>query len=218
MSQNLSVVVAVEVSQSVVFKFDSGTVELPKKSDTNVNDNKSVFTLTEFDSTETLNLRMLLDLVIGVITFRSSSLSSLENNKSSVILLATYRNGYFREWDLVSGQVVHTIFTHQKGGITYLCVVGEDEKQDYNHDKLVVLTGARDGSVKCWARNIHYPHSNESTPSNNHNNSNDSSSSQPHKFRWDLLYTIPGRPNYAITCIATKIIKKDSIGILVTEI
>ncbi|CAJ0845437.1 4920_t:CDS:2 [Entrophospora sp. SA101] len=102
------------------------------------------------------------------------------------------------------------------GGITYLCVVGEDEKQDYNHDKLVVLTGARDGSVKCWARNIHYPHSNESTPSNNHNNSNDSSSSQPHKFRWDLLYTIPGRPNYAITCIATKIIKKDSIGILVT--
>ncbi|CAJ0636786.1 12287_t:CDS:2, partial [Entrophospora sp. SA101] len=110
----------------------------------------------------------------------SSSLSSLENNKSSVILLATYRNGYFREWDLVSGQVVHTIFTHQKGGITYLCVVGEDEKQDYNHDKLVVLTGARDGSVKCWARNIHYPHSNESTPSNNHNNSNDSSSSQPH--------------------------------------
>ncbi|CAJ0879580.1 9067_t:CDS:2, partial [Entrophospora sp. SA101] len=66
------------------------------------------------------------------------------------------------------------------GGITYLCVVGEDEKQDYNHDKLVVLTGARDGSVKCWARNIHYPHSNESTPSNNHNNSNDSSSSQPH--------------------------------------
>ncbi|CAJ0746372.1 18861_t:CDS:2 [Entrophospora sp. SA101] len=115
-----------------------------------------------------------------------------------------------------SCDVVHTIFTHQKGGITYLCVVGEDEKQDYNHDKLVVLTGARDGSVKCWARNIHYPHSNESTPSNNHNNSNDSSSSQPHKFRWDLLYTIPGRPNYAITCIATKIIKKDSIGILVT--
>nr|CAG8432996.1 7446_t:CDS:2 [Entrophospora candida] len=146
----------------------------------------------------------------------SSSLSSLENNKSSVILLATYRNGYFREWDLVSGQVVHTIFTHQKGGITYLCVVGEDEKQDYNHDKLVVFTGARDGSVKCWARNIHYSHNNESTPSNHHNNSNDSSSSQPHKFRWDLLYTIPGRPNYAITCIATKIIKKDSIGILVT--
>ncbi|CAJ0748841.1 21668_t:CDS:2, partial [Entrophospora sp. SA101] len=79
---------------------------------------------------------------------------------------------------------VHTIFTHQKGGITYLCVVGEDEKQDYNHDKLAVLTGARDVMI------LHH--------------------------RWDLLYTIPGRPNYAITCIATKIIKKDSIGILVT--
>ncbi|CAG8436339.1 9077_t:CDS:2 [Funneliformis caledonium] len=124
------------------------------------------------------------------------------------ILLATYRNGYFREWDLVSGQIVHTIATNQKGGINYLCVV-DDGELDYNQDDLYIFTGARDGSVKCWVRKVYYPE-NESNITIN-----------PYgvlKSRWKSIYTIPGEPGNAITCIATKVVKtvNNTYGVVIT--
>ncbi|CAI2172240.1 14778_t:CDS:2 [Funneliformis geosporum] len=128
--------------------------------------------------------------------------------QAPAILLATYRNGYFREWDLFSGQIVHTISTNQKGGISQLCVV-DDGELDYNQEDLYIFTGARDGSVKCWVRKVYYSE-NESTIT-----------TDPYgllKSRWKSIYTIPGETGNAITCIATKVVKtvNNTYGVVIT--
>ncbi|CAG8826483.1 19411_t:CDS:2, partial [Gigaspora rosea] len=58
-----------------------------------------------------------------------STSRSISDQKPAAILLATYQNGYFREWDLDSGQIIHAVNTNQKS--------------------------ARDGSVKCWIRSVY---------------------------------------------------------------
>ncbi|CAG8762327.1 16123_t:CDS:1, partial [Acaulospora colombiana] len=56
---------------------------------------------------------------LQIVVPNSSSMQSNEqgyvNEKTPAMLLATYKNGYFREWDLVSGQIAHTVATNQKG-------------------------------------------------------------------------------------------------------
>ncbi|CAG8676909.1 17298_t:CDS:2, partial [Cetraspora pellucida] len=130
---------------------------------------------------------------------------STSNKKTPSMILATYLNGYFREWDLISGQIAHTVFTHQKDGISCLFVV-DDEKQNYIQDELHIFTGARDGSVKCWSRTVHNPED-ESKSTNSYCRS-----------MWKLLYTIPGNYRNAITSIAAKVVKtkKSCVGIVVT--
>ncbi|CAG8506912.1 11550_t:CDS:2 [Dentiscutata heterogama] len=120
----------------------------------------------------------------------------LSNRKAPATLFATYRNGYFREWDLTSGQISHTVFTHQKGGISYLLVVDDDQ------DGIHIFTGARDGSVKCWIRIIDLDDERKEIRNN----------------AWKLLYTLRGEPGNAITSIGAKVIKtkKDSFGVVVT--
>ncbi|CAG8542563.1 24646_t:CDS:2, partial [Cetraspora pellucida] len=130
---------------------------------------------------------------------------STSNKKIPSMILATYLNGYFREWDLISGQIAHTVFTNQKGGISCLFVV-DDEKQNYIQDELHIFTGARDGSVKCWSRTVHNPED-ESRSNNSYC-----------KSMWKLLYTIPGKSRNAITSIAAEVVKtkKSCTGIVVT--
>ncbi|CAG8576939.1 9007_t:CDS:2 [Scutellospora calospora] len=134
---------------------------------------------------------------------------STSDQKIPATLLATYRNGYFREWDLVSGKIIHNVATNQKGGISYLLVV-DDGEQNYYRDELRIFTGARDGSVKCWVRTVH----------NLDNESNNTSSgcNEPCKSIWKLFYTIPGDFGNAITCVAAKVVKtqKSCFGIVVT--
>ncbi|CAG8692913.1 2572_t:CDS:2, partial [Acaulospora morrowiae] len=131
------------------------------------------------------------------------------NHKTPAMLLATYKSGYFREWDLVSGQIAHTVPTNQKGGISYLCVV-DDGKQDYDQDDLRIYTGARDGSVKCWIRTIYYS---ENEPINSHTDPK-----ELRRSRWKSPYTISGEPGNPITSIAAKTIKTQDgyLGIVVT--
>ncbi|CAG8580559.1 13472_t:CDS:2, partial [Dentiscutata erythropus] len=133
-----------------------------------------------------------LQIIVTALNPQSKS-KSTSDQKTSAILLATYRNSYFREWDPVSGQNTHTIFTNQKGGINCLFVV-DGEKQIYDLDKIHIFTGARDGSVKCWIRTI-----------------NDVNSTS----MWNLLYTIPSDFGNAITSIAAKVIST-KIGIVIT--
>ncbi|CAG8673298.1 20931_t:CDS:1 [Dentiscutata erythropus] len=120
----------------------------------------------------------------------------LSNQKAPVTLFATYRNGYFREWDLTSGQISHTVFTHQKGGISCLFVVDDDQ------DGIHIFTGAQDGSVKCWIRMIDL----DNKPKELCNNV------------WKLLYTLRGKSGNAITGISAKVIKteKGCFGVVVT--
>ncbi|CAG8577117.1 8106_t:CDS:2 [Racocetra fulgida] len=128
---------------------------------------------------------------------------SMSDKKTPAILLATYQNGYFREWDLISGLVSHTVFTNQKGGISCLFVV-ENNKQNYIQDELHIFTGARDGSVKCWNRTVYNPE-------------NESSSNNLYcRNMWKLLYTIPGNLGNAITSVAAKVFEKSCFGIVVT--
>ncbi|CAG8779373.1 33237_t:CDS:2 [Gigaspora margarita] len=131
---------------------------------------------------------------------------SISDQKPASILLATYRNGYFREWDLDSGQIIHTVNTNQKGGISCLFVV-DDNEQDHNKDELRIFTGARDGSVKCWIRTV-YDSEDES----------DNTSNKQHKSMWKLFYTISGEFGNAITSVAAKVVKtqKNCFGIVVT--
>ncbi|CAG8705910.1 1484_t:CDS:2, partial [Acaulospora morrowiae] len=131
------------------------------------------------------------------------------NHKTPAMLLSTYKSGYFREWDLISGQIVHTVPTNQKGGISYLCVV-DDGKQDYDQDELRIYTGARDGSVKCWIRTIYYS---ENEPINSHIDPK-----ELRRSRWKSPYTIPGEPGNPITSVAAKTIKTQNgyLGIVVT--
>ncbi|CAG8721659.1 19974_t:CDS:2, partial [Dentiscutata erythropus] len=137
-----------------------------------------------------------------------TNFKSNSNDKAPAMLLAAYRSGHFREWDIVSGQIVHTIATNQKGGISYLFVV--EGKQNYDQDDLRIYTGARDGSVKCWIRTIYH--------SEDESKSSSSDPSESPKSRWKSFYTIPGELNNVITCIAAKVIKtrNNSLGILVT--
>ncbi|KAF0485260.1 WD40 repeat-like protein [Gigaspora margarita] len=118
---------------------------------------------------------------------------NLLDEEVPAILLATYRNGYFREWNLISGQISHTVFTHQKGGISYL-FVADDEK-----NKIRIFTGARDGSVKCWIRTVDLD-------------------KEPRNCVWKLLYTLPGEFGNAITSVNAKVVKnkKSCFGVLVT--
>jgi WD40 repeat protein len=141
----------------------------------------------------------------GCINF---SIRPASTQQAPSMLLAAYRNGYFREWDLVSGRIVHTIATNQKGGISYLCVV-DDGELDYNQDDLYVFTGARDGSVKCWIRTSYYSE-NETALSTDLNGLR--------KSRWKSTYTIPGEAGNAITCIAAKVVKTENstYGIVIT--
>ncbi|CAG8487505.1 7627_t:CDS:2 [Rhizophagus irregularis] len=134
------------------------------------------------------------------------SVKPASTQQAPSMLLATYRNGYFREWDLVSGRIVHTIATNQKGGISYLCVV-DDGELDYNQDDLCAFTGARDGSVKCWIRTSYYSENESSTDLNG-----------LRKSRWKSTYTIPGETGNAITCIAAKVVKTENstYGIVIT--
>ncbi|CAG8616195.1 8245_t:CDS:2 [Dentiscutata erythropus] len=137
-----------------------------------------------------------------------STSKSISDQKMPAILLATYRNGYFREWDLVSGQITHTVATNQKGGISCLFVI--DNGEDNNRDELRIFTGARDGSVKCWVRTV-YDSDNESDDTNSDDN-------KQRKSMWKLFYTIPNESGNAITSIAAKVVKtqKDCLGIVVT--
>ncbi|CAG8517990.1 9286_t:CDS:2 [Cetraspora pellucida] len=120
----------------------------------------------------------------------------LSDQKPFAMLLATYRNGYFREWDLTSGQISNTVFTNQKSGITYLFVI--DDK-----DEIRIFTGARDGSVKCWVRKVYL--------NNEPNNGS-------REDMWKLLYTLPGEFGNAITSVSAKAIKirKGCFGVVVT--
>ncbi|GBB87350.1 hypothetical protein RclHR1_01380012 [Rhizophagus clarus] len=126
------------------------------------------------------------------------------------MLLAAYRDGYFREWDLVSGRIIHTIATSQKGGISYLFVV-DDGELDYNQDDLCVFTGARDGSVKCWIRSSYFSENESDITSFTDLN-------ELRKSRWKSTYTIPGEAGNAITCIAAKVVKTENstYGIVIT--
>ncbi|KAF0470016.1 WD40 repeat-like protein [Gigaspora margarita] len=123
----------------------------------------------------------------------------LSDQKVPAMLLATYQNGYFREWNLVSGQISHIVFTNQKGGISFLFIV-EDQ------DGMRIFTGARDGSVKCWVRTVDF------------DNNTDSSCNELRNSVWKLLYTLPGEFGNAITSVSAKVIKtkKDCFGVVVT--
>ncbi|CAG8715551.1 6687_t:CDS:1, partial [Gigaspora rosea] len=138
-----------------------------------------------------------------------STSKSISDQKPAAILLATYRNGYFREWDPDSGQIIHTVNTNQKGGISCLFVV-DDNEQDFNKDELRIFTGARDGSVKCWIRTVY---DSEDEP-----DSTSSDCNKQHKSMWKLFYTIPGEFGNAITSVAAKVVKtkKKCFGIVVT--
>ncbi|CAG8778561.1 2194_t:CDS:2, partial [Racocetra fulgida] len=134
---------------------------------------------------------------------------SISDQKIPAILLATYRNGYFKEWDLASGQITHTVDTNQKGGISCLLVV-DDGEQNYSKNELRIFTGARDGSVKCWVRIV------EDLDNESDNTNSDCNESR--KSIWKLFYTIPGEFVNAITCVAAKVVKtqKGCFGIVVT--
>ncbi|CAG8570609.1 335_t:CDS:2, partial [Cetraspora pellucida] len=138
-----------------------------------------------------------------------STSKSISDQKIPAILLATYRSGYLRGWDLVSGKITHTVDTNQKGGISCLFVV-DDSEQNHNGDELRIFTGARDGSVKCWVRIVN--------DLDNESNHTISDCNEPHKSIWKLLYTIPGEFGNAITSVAAKVVKtqKSCFGIVVT--
>ncbi|CAG8610626.1 3546_t:CDS:1, partial [Scutellospora calospora] len=116
----------------------------------------------------------------------------LSEQKTPAILFATYRNGYFREWDLTSGQITHTICTNQKGGISCLFVVDDP-------DEIRIFTGARDGSVKCWVRTIY--------DLDNEFNIIDLDCDESRKNAWKLLYTLSGELGNAITSVDAKVVK-----------
>ncbi|CAG8455442.1 16064_t:CDS:2 [Dentiscutata heterogama] len=178
-----------------VWDIKSGQVTFILKSNGNTIDIEDAEQImSEFNNNDNSAKKRVTCLQIIVPTLNPQNTSKLiSDQKIPAILLATYRNSYFREWDLVSGQNTHTIFTNQKGGIDYLFVV-DDKKQGYDLDKIHIFTGARDGSVKFWIRTIR-----------DVNNTS----------VWNLLYTIPSDFGNAITSIAAKMIST-KIGIVVT--
>ncbi|CAG8485180.1 10723_t:CDS:2 [Paraglomus brasilianum] len=124
-----------------------------------------------------------------------SPTTSTSSQSEKTALLAAYRDGFVREWDLESGQMIYTIATNQKSGISCLCI-------DKSVDKdLRLFTGARDGSIRCWLGRT---------------NADDIVDVEP-TGRWKPLYTLVGQYNNAITCIATKIAntKTSCYGIVV---
>ncbi|CAG8662902.1 18990_t:CDS:1, partial [Racocetra fulgida] len=143
-----------------------------------------------------------LQIVVSTLNSYNNTSKPLSDQKHLAMLLATYRNGYFREWDLISGQISHTVFTNQKGGITYLFVI--DDKNEIR-----IFTGARDGSVKCWVRKVYLDNEPNSTDSNCNGSRDD---------MWKLLYTLPGEFGNAITNINAKAIKinRGCFGLVVT--
>src|SRR6185437_5658395 len=51
-----------------------------------------------------------------------SPTTSTSSQSEKTALLAAYRDGFVREWDLESGQMIYTIATNQKSGISCLCI------------------------------------------------------------------------------------------------
>ncbi|CAG8556671.1 1743_t:CDS:2, partial [Ambispora leptoticha] len=129
------------------------------------------------------------------------------------MLISAYRDGYIREWDLISGKIVHTIATNQKAGISCLCVV-DDEDQDYMKKDLRMYSGAKDGSVRCWVRKI----VDNDKESFKKDHMNETEEKEKPKSRWKPVYTIVGQVGNVITNIAYKVIKtkKNWYGIVVT--
>ncbi|KAG9290091.1 hypothetical protein G9A89_010397 [Geosiphon pyriformis] len=132
----------------------------------------------------------------------------LEDSRSAM-LIAAYRNGYIREWDLKSGQISNTIATNQKSGISVLCVL-DNESTDNSRNDLRMYSGARDGTVRCWVRRI--------IEGEKECIIKDKDSAEARKSSWKAVYTLVGRDGNAITCIAAKVveIKKNPYGIVVT--
>ncbi|RIB28469.1 WD40-repeat-containing domain protein [Gigaspora rosea] len=153
-----------------------------------------------FNNDKTINERVTcLQIIPSTLHSYDYKSKKLLDQKVPAMLLATYRNGYFREWNLVSGQISHIVFTNQKGGISYLFIVDDQ-------DGIRVFTGARDGSVKCWIRTVDF------------DNNTDSSCNELRNSVWKLLYTLPGELGNAITSVSAKVIKtkKDCFGVVVT--
>ncbi|CAG8485397.1 6346_t:CDS:2 [Paraglomus occultum] len=138
----------------------------------------------------------------------SPTMSSQYEKKSKAanpqtVLLAAYRDGFVREWDLEFGKLIYTIATNQKSGISCFCI---SESVD-NFQGLRLFTGARDGSVRCWLRR-----------NDAENDESDEIADVEPTSLWKPLYTLVGQHNNAITCIATKIAKTETscYGVVVT--
>ncbi|KAI7861986.1 hypothetical protein BDF14DRAFT_1895813 [Spinellus fusiger] len=113
-------------------------------------------------------------------------------------ILAVYKSGVLREWDIFSGECLQTIPTQHKKDITVLHVANSR----LLHCKVGltwILTGSKDGKVQCWQRKA------VKTPGEN---------PEAYVYTWTSLYTLE-HGGQSVTVIASDILA-NNISILVT--
>ncbi|KAI8977490.1 hypothetical protein BDF20DRAFT_958722, partial [Mycotypha africana] len=106
---------------------------------------------------------------------------------SQNFLLSVHKSGTLREWDILTGECIHTMKTQHLKDITQLHVV-ESKALQRKFGMTWIFTASRDGTIHCWERYLNIT-------------------------RWSVLYTV--KLDFPITCIATET-PVGGMGILVT--
>ncbi|KAI9029572.1 hypothetical protein CLU79DRAFT_467583 [Phycomyces nitens] len=115
-------------------------------------------------------------------------------------IVSVHKSGLLREWDILSGECLHTILTGHKRDITILHVVSSKTP----HRKLGltwVFTASKDGLVQCWQRKM----------VKNQCDGLDLSTTTT----WTCAYTIDEHGGQPITAMASELLA-NNVSVLVT--
>jgi WD40 repeat protein len=112
---------------------------------------------------------------------------------SSKYILSAHKNGYLREWNIKTGEMIKSFDSNHKRDISAIHVLADNQ----HPHKLWIFTASKDGIVKCWERTFIAGH--DMQPTTN----------------WQCLYSIQAHNGHMITSLAAHQLH-NGMGILVT--
>ncbi|KAI8384812.1 uncharacterized protein BYT42DRAFT_612483 [Radiomyces spectabilis] len=123
--------------------------------------------------------------------------SVVKEDPTQDTIVAVYKSGMIREWDILSGECTHTIPSQHEKDITVLHVA-QSKAPVRNQGVASVFTASKDGMIKHWERRVSQPPSQEPIV-------RDAVVEQESKSSWSLIYSIDAHPGRAVTALATEL-------------
>jgi WD40 repeat protein len=127
------------------------------------------------------------------LSFLEPNNGTKKKKSSSKYIFSVHKNGYLREWNIKTGEMIEAFDSNHKRDITVITILADNQHQH----KLWVFTASKDGIVKCWERTLTAGH--DMHPTTN----------------WRCMYSIQAHHGHMITSLAAHQLH-NGLGILVT--
>lgn len=120
--------------------------------------------------------------------------TSKYNNHSNKCIVSVHKNGYLREWNIETGEMMEAFDSKHKRDISAIHVLEDNQRAH----KFWIFTASKDGILKCWERTLI-----------------EGPEVQQHTSKWRCLYSIQAHHGHLITSLNAHQMH-NGMGILVT--